>query len=157
MFAFGNKDRQKHVHDLLNRISNISTPNLIPYSGECRQNQRVNRSIPVLLAAWEDGRPAAGITMNAVTKDIGEQGISFITNTQFRLEEVVVGMYVATDAREPERGNCEFLRGRVKQNFAIGGGFWQIGIEVEEILSESHTPELEQLRTSVELLAPCGV
>ncbi|HET6883853.1 MAG TPA: hypothetical protein VFI31_27110 [Pirellulales bacterium] len=50
---------------------------------------------------------------------------------------MVVGIWSSAEAH--------FVAGTVRQSIALGGGFWQIGVESNELLSIGRSPELARL------------
>lgn len=109
----------------LRRICDVTSPNL-PRLDEGRGEDRVSRTVPVLLTTWENNRPVLRETTTALTRDISDRGLSVTLCQAFHAENVVVGFWIAG-----ARG-CGpwFFLAAVRHNVAIGGGFWALGLEV---------------------------
>ncbi|MGH7138402.1 MAG: hypothetical protein ACREHD_21845, partial [Pirellulales bacterium] len=73
----------------------------------------------------------------ALTKNLSGQGLALVLHQPLRAEQVVIGIWSGNDAH--------FVSAKVRQSNALGGGFWQIGVEAVEMLSPAHSPELTRL------------
>ena len=134
---FRSRDKQFEIHRVIRRLINASTPNRIPLQGESRWELRSNRTMPVLLVAYDHNELSAGELAYALTKNLSSQGLALVLHQPFRAEQVVVGMWSNEEAH--------FVSGTVRQSIPLGGGFWQIGVETTELLSAGQTPELTRL------------
>ncbi len=137
MFSFTTRKKHLEVHRLLRRAMDATTPNRPPIEGESRWEERSNRTIPVLLAPYAEGCPCLGEHAIALTKDLSSQGVAIVLPQPFRADEVVIGFWL--------ENRPEFLLGRVRQNAPLGGGYWQLGIELTERLDPSPNPATESL------------
>ncbi len=108
----------------------------LPDEGDPRWHHRANRSLPALLVPWEEGYPLAQDATYALTKDFSSQGIALVLPHPYRVENVVVGLYL--DAPQ-------FAVAKVRHNAALGGGFWQLGIQILELLELEDYPHLGTL------------
>ncbi len=141
MFRTKQRDEQNKAAAYLRRVCDLTSPNL-PRFDDLRGDHRQNRTIPVLLTPWEDGRAIVTDSVTALTKDVSDRGLSLTLPAPFRAEEVVAGLWLpgAPDAGEPR-----FLLGLTRQNVPIGGGFWALGIETRRVLSATEAEPLLQL------------
>jgi hypothetical protein len=137
MFGFGNRKKQSEVNGLVRRLMDASNPNIPPPEGDLRWEDRSGRTLPVLLAPFENRRPTMDEAAFAVTKNLSSQGLALVLPQPFRAAEVVIGLWVEADPL--------FLLGQVRQNVPLGGGFWQLGLELAERLSIQSCHELEAL------------
>jgi hypothetical protein len=126
LFAF-NRQKQVDACRLVRRLIDRTSPNLPPSDGESRLEQRSNRTLPVILAPVEHGDVVAEDAIFAVTKDLTDHGLALVLNHPFQAEAVVVGFWC-------EHAPCFFL-GDMRKNTRLGGGFWQLGIELRELLN----------------------
>jgi len=137
MFSFGKRRAQVEVHKLTRRLIDSSCPNLPPLRGDSRWENRSNRTIPVLLTPLVGDDLQFDETAVAVTKNLSGQGLALVLHQPFWAEGVAIGLW--------HEGSAEFVRGEIRQNVPLGGGFWQLGIELTEPLSLDEHPELEDL------------
>ncbi|MEN6495314.1 MAG: hypothetical protein ABFD16_13625 [Thermoguttaceae bacterium] len=137
MFSFKTQKKQVGVHQLLRRAMNATSPNHPPTQGESRWEDRSNRTIPVLLAPYADGQPIGDEHTIALTKNLSSQGVALVLPQPFRAEQVLIGFWL--DARP------EFVLGHVRQNVPLGGGYWQLGVELTERTGPATCPAIESL------------
>jgi len=142
MFSFRKRSSQVEVHKLIRRLIDTSSPNMPPKSGDSRWEDRSNRTIPVLLVPLTGGEPQLDEVATAVTKNLSSQGLALVLHQPFWAEGVLIGFR--------HDGESEFIRGEIRQNVPLGGGFWQLGIELSERLSAADIPRADRL---VELTA----
>lgn len=137
MFSFRKRREQVEVHKITRRLINSSCPCLPPLAGESRWENRSNRTIPVLLTPISGGELSLDETATAVTKNLSSQGLALVLHQPFWAEGVVIGFW--------HSGEPEFVRGEIRQNVPLGGGFWQLGIELTQRVILAEMPELERL------------
>ena len=145
---FKRKSQQVDVQSHLRRICDLTSPNL-PHVNEGRADSRQNRTIPVLLAPWEGGKVDASEYVVALTKDIGDCGISVTRLGPLRVDRIAVGFWIPKVHEEPY-----FFLGAKRQCSPIGAGFWSLGIEtVRPLTTHEARPlmqaALQQLRPRV--------
>jgi len=137
MFSFRKHSAQTEVHRLIRRIIDTSTSSIQLVRGDTRWEDRSNRTIPVLLVPIQHGYPTAQEAAFAVTKNLSSQGLALVVHQPFWAEGVVIGLWHESAA--------EFVRGEIRQNVPLGGGFWQLGVELMERLSTATHPDLAAL------------
>jgi hypothetical protein len=81
----------------------------------------------------------------AFTKDVSDRGLSLVLPQPFKSVEVVVGLWLDSP---------RFVLGEVRQNVPLGGGFWQIGVQLNEVLCAVDHPPLEALLPMATRLVP---
>lgn len=146
MFSFRKRSGQMEVHKLIRRLIDTSSPNMPPMSGNCRWEDRSNRTIPVVLVPLADGEPQLHEAATAVTKNLSSQGLALVLHQPFWAEGVLIGFW--------HDGESEFVRGEIRQNAPLGGGFWQLGIELNERLSAAEIPSADWLMALTARLDP---
>ena len=80
----------------------------------------------------------------ALTKDFSDRGLALVLPQPFRAVDVVVGLWL---------GSPRFVLAEVRQNAALGGGFWQLGIEITELV-DSGSPAIRPLAPLATRLIP---
>ena len=136
MFSFDTRRRLCEVRDFMRRLVDLTTPNLPPLEGETRSEGRSNRALPALLTPWEHGEPVVNESIYAVTKDFSERGLSLTLPQSFKADQIVVGLWLESP---------RFMLGEVRQNTPLGGGFWQLGVELTDFLDASEYPQVKSL------------
>jgi len=154
MFSFSRRNHQTEVRDLLRRITNRSTPNLAPFEGDSRSDNRYNRTFPVLIVPIRDGAAAVDEATTALTKDFSDRGIALVLKRPFHVETVVLGLAVPCDQEIESAPQSLFALGQVRQQAALGGGYWQVGVELTGLTDPVSMPVLEQLEPVVRYLLP---
>jgi hypothetical protein len=145
MFSYDTRRRLGKVRGFLRQLVDLTSPNAPPLDGESRSEGRSNRSLPVLLAPWEHGEAVVDESTYAVTKDFSERGLSLTLPQPFKADEVVVGVWLESP---------RFVLGEIRQNTPLGGGFWQLGVELSDFLDMAEYPQLRSLVSLAARLVP---
>jgi len=101
--------------------------------------------LPALLTPWEQGKPVVDESTYAITKDFSERGLSLTLPQPFKADQIVVGLWL---------GSPRFVLGEIRQNTPLGGGFWQLGVELTDFLSAAEHPQVESLVPLAARLVP---
>ena len=144
MSIFSFLDTRKKANDLspyMRRLCDLTVPNLCNSIEQGRTENRYNRSLPVLLCAWKNGRPPAAQALFAITKDLSDRGLSVITQMPLEGEFIVAFALPETEASEPW-----YFLGEACRSRAIGGGFWTTGIELSQFVTGTHRRDLAVLQ-----------
>jgi hypothetical protein len=144
MFSFDDRKKQLEVQAFLRRAIDASSPNRPPLEGEARWDTRSNRTFPLVMAPWVDGRPCPEKAMTALSKNLSSQGLTAILAAPVRAEQLVICFVM--------EGQAYFLLGDVRHRTPLGGGFWQLGIELSRLITPAEEPTLEQLQPMTEAL-----
>ena len=146
MFSFTRRRQHVEVHKLVRRFIDNSSPNQSPSAGDARWEDRSNRTLPVLLAPYDGAQVCVDELTHALTKDLSSQGLALVLPQPFRAEQVVVGFW--------SEAHTHFVSGLVRQNVPLGGGFWQLGVELNALITLSEHPEIKRLVPLAVRLAP---
>lgn len=142
------REMEESIHNVLREIAENTESQFLPDEGDPRWHQRSNRSLPALLVPWENGGPMVQDATYALTKDFSSQGLALILPHPFRVEAVLIGLHLDTPL---------FALGQIRHNAALGGGFWQLGIQIYELIEVDSHPHLPTLLPLAERLVPCAV
>jgi hypothetical protein len=137
MFSFARRRQPVEVHKLVRRFIDASSPNQSPSAGDARWENRSNRTLPVLLAPYDGAEVCVDELTHAITKDLSSQGLALVLPQPFRAEQVVIGFW--------SEAHTYFVSGYVRQNVPLGGGFWQLGVELAALVAVSEHPDIERL------------
>lgn len=102
-----------------------------------REEGRVRLTIVALIIPVEGKRPKTEQAFAAVTREFSTRGVSIVLNEPRGLDEVILGFRVARE--------LQFVRAKAKHLNPMGAGFYQIGMQMTEMLSPADYPELETL------------
>lgn len=134
MFNFNRDKKRIELGVYMRRVADLTSPNLAPLSGDYRTDGRCNRSMPVLIVPYLDAKLHLEEASFAVSKDICDHGLSLLTCQPYPLTTVILGLCLSGPHLGHAQAESFFLLGDVRQCSEIGGGYWQIGIELTEVV-----------------------
>lgn len=102
-----------------------------------RVEGRVNLTVVVLVVPLEKGVIRADHSFSALSKEFATGGMSLVLNQPRAVDEVLIGFWC--------EGQMKYLRGKAKHLSPIGGGFYQLGVELMQMVHASDHPGLEKL------------
>ena len=140
--AFQQRRKQQEVWKCLRRILDSRTVSGLRREGDERNDKRSALCLPALVLPCLDGEPTRDEPMYAVTKDLSDDGVAILACRELRDAQVIGAIWAD--------GPIFFL-GEVRQCWPFGGGFWQIGVRLSEIIPAG---EVGALRSWAERLNP---
>ena len=146
MYSFKKQKKQNDVHGFLRRLIDTSSPNLNRLDGDDRWQGRCNRTFPVLLVPFEDKTPVAADAVYALTKNLSSQGAALVLHHPFRAKKFLIVFSVES--------SLTYIAAELKQITPVGGGYWQLGVELREILSPGKIKHVDQLEPLTDNLVP---
>lgn len=150
MFGFLKRNALSDPSEFLRLISEKSAPNFF-WSDDTRKENRNNRTIPVTISPWEKNKPCDSPMQVALTKDVSTYGVCLITPIEITNNEIVVGFQI----EEFELEEPLFFLGSVRKVSRFATGFWQIGVEITELLNSRFERRIKKMSpTAIELLSP---
>jgi len=152
MFFWRRRPHEFELRSLLNRVA--GTLGMGQQSSDNRDEDRCNSTVPVLVAPWTNGRPDLDEATTALTRNFSDRGVALVMHQPLRVDEVVLGLILFGDTPNSLDGEPRFARGRVRQNVSLGGGYWQIGLELLELLDKQRYREISPLIPLTERLKP---
>jgi hypothetical protein len=137
MRLFQRKDKSQAVQSLLLKIVNNNCSRLDELREGPRLEQRVRLSVVVLIVPLVEKQPDMAKAFAAVTKEFSTNGLAAVLQEPKGLDEVFVGF------------RCEnelvWARAVAKHLSPMGGGFFQLGFRLAEVVHVSDYPELQAL------------
>ena len=88
------------------------------------------------ITPWENDKPVVKESIYALTRDIADHSSSLVLQCPFHAERVVCGFWL---------DHPNFVIGTGRQRAPFGGGFWHLGVELDELTSPSEVLEMEAL------------
>ena len=153
MFFSKVRKRRREMENYLRRISDMTNPNSAKVDDNRRGESRFSRIFPVLIAPWENDAAALAQCTFGLTRDMSEHGMSVVITRPFRKTEVVVGIWPTNELLTASSSKPGFILGTVRQEVEIGAAFYQLGVQLNELLGEEH-PQFEKLFAQSKCLLP---
>ncbi len=102
-----------------------------------REERRVNLVVVVVVVPVVESRPQLDQAFTAVTKDFTNTGVGIVLDEARRIEHAILGFKLD--------GQMIFLRAESKHLAPMGGGFFQQGFHLLEVIPPGEIPELAWL------------
>jgi len=131
------KRKDREVQSLLTKIVNNNCADMEALIEGPRAEDRVRLTVVVLVIPVEKKRPAVQKMFAAVTKEFSSGGVALVSNEQRVAEDVVLGFRW--------EGAMKFVRGAAKHLSPLGAGFYQMGVELSEVVYPGDYPELQSI------------
>jgi hypothetical protein len=132
------RDKSNEVQSFMLKMVNNNCPDVQGLMDGPRLESRVNLSVVVAVIPVEDGRPLVDKRFNAVTKELTTRGLSVVLSECRAADDVIVGFHW-------ER-SMKFLLAQARHLSPMGGGFWQLGLRLKEVVHPDDFPELADIR-----------
>lgn len=138
MFLFSNasqRAREREVHKLLVALVNNHCEEVEQQADGPRLERRVRLTVPVRVVPFDVARPCFERTFSALTREFSSHGVTLVATDPLQHEPVIVGL--------KWNEQMWFLKGAVKHQSAIGAGYWQLGVQLKEVVAADDWPELQ--------------
>jgi len=152
LFSKGRKQR-RDMENYLRRVSDMTNPNSAPVDSNRRVENRFSRIFPVLIAPWEGDAPVLTQCTYGLTKDLSDHGMAIVITRPLKKQEVVVGIWPTNELLTASSSKPGFMLGEVRMEVEIGAAFYQLGVQLNEMVDETH-PQFDKLRAQAKCLLP---
>jgi hypothetical protein len=152
MFSFERDKRRVELQAFARRISDLTAPNLPPMEGTNRCEDRYNRTLPILVTPWQDGRPSGDDLEYGTTRDLSDHGFSLVMSHPPQADEILLALWLCSAHQDRPESDPFLVRGQVRQCADFGAGFWLWGVELVEVVKTRRLVEL--LRSAALRLLP---
>jgi hypothetical protein len=125
------------VQGFLLKVANNNCPELKAMIEGPRLDRRVNLTLVVLVVPIKRDRPQVREAFTAVTKEFSTSGLAIVLDGPMPLDDMLVGFRW--------EGELIFLRAKTKHLNPMGGGFFQLGVKMLEMIDANDYPELKIL------------
>jgi hypothetical protein len=135
-------------------LQQLVVSSLTHSGGAARETPRNNHSVAILLCPLVRNALAVDHCVPAVTVDLSESGLGVITRHPLECETIgiVLQRPAESHAVAPD---YSMATGRIRHNTSIGGGFWHVGVQLLDILSnQSSIANQKQLRQLASHILP---
>jgi len=127
--------KEHEVQSFMLKLVNNNCPELKALEEGPRLEARVNLTLVVLVIPIVQKRPKVERMFAAVTKEFTTLGLSLVLNDPRAIDEVVLGFRC--------EGETKFVRAAAKHLSPMGAGFYQLGLQLKQMMHPSDWPELE--------------
>ena len=131
------RKKQREVQGFVLKVLNNNCSELEARIEGPRLDRRVNLTIAVLVVPVEGKTPQVDDAFAAVTKGFSVNGLAIVLDEPKGLQDVIVGFRWEREMR--------FVRATAKHLSPLGGGFFQLGLQLTEIAHVSDYPKLKSL------------
>jgi len=102
-----------------------------------RLDRRVNLTVVVMVIPLEDNELQLEQTLTVVTKEFSTSGLAIVLDHPRGFDQVLLGFRW--------EGEMRFVRASARHLNPIGGGFYQLGFQMTEIVHVGDYPQLKSL------------
>jgi len=131
------RDTKRGVRSFVLKLVNNNCPELKALIEGPRQDTRVPLTVVVLVVPVENGKPRVEQSFFAVSKEFSCTGVGLVLDHPRALEQTILGFRW--------QGGMVYLLANARHLSPMGGGFYQLGFELQEVVSPGDYPELESL------------
>jgi hypothetical protein len=129
------RNKKIGVQSFILNLVNNNCPELEALAEGPRLEGRVNLVVAVLVIPVEGGEPLAERAFTAVTKEFSSTGVALVLDEPKGLDEVILGFRWERE--------ISFVRAVAKHLNPMGGGFFQLGLRMTEMVPAGDFPRLE--------------
>jgi hypothetical protein len=128
------KNKDVGVRSFIIKLINNNCPELKGLMEGPRTESRVDMVVVVTIIPMENKRLQLRRAFSAVTKGFSNTGVGVVLDRPRRVPEAILGFRF--------EGGTTFVRAQGKHLSPMGGGFFQLGLRLMEIVSVGDYPEL---------------
>jgi hypothetical protein len=132
------KDKGREVQTFMLKLVNENCPQLRGLMEGPRLESRVNLTVVVAVIPVEKGKPVLDQRFNAITKEFSTRGVALVLHECRAADELILGF-------RWER-SMKFVLGQAQHLSPLGGGFWQLGLRLKEMVVPDDCPGLLDIR-----------
>jgi len=129
------KNREIAVQSFILKLVNNNCPELLALIEGPRIDSRVNLTVVVAVVPVEKKEPQIDQTFTAVTKEFSNNGVALVLSEPLGLDHAILGFRF--------EGQMVFVRAQAKHLNPMGGGFYQMGFRLLEMVSVADYPQLK--------------
>jgi hypothetical protein len=131
------RNRRRDVTNFVLKLVNNNCPDILDLQDGPRTDKRVNLTIVVLVVPLEKKKADVTKAFHAVTKDFSSTSVSVMVDSPRTVHDVILLFRF--------EGEMYFIRAKAKHLSPLGGGFHQLGFQMEEMISPIEYPGLSDL------------
>jgi len=127
--------RESGVHAFILKVVNNNCAEIDALIEGPRLERRVNLTVVVLIIPVDGGKLQTRQAFTAVTKEFSASGLALVLDEPRGLDEVVLGFRWEQE--------MVFVRAKGKHLNPMGGGFYQLGFRMTDMVHIGDYPELQ--------------
>ena len=131
------ENKESRVKSFVVKLVNNNCPELQAMIEGPRRDSRVNLTVVVMIIPLEGKNLRVGGAFTAVTKEFSATGVAVVIDHPCGMDKAVLGFRF--------EGEITYFRAKARHLSPIGGGFYQLGFELEEIVVPGDYPKLKSL------------
>jgi hypothetical protein len=125
------------VRRLVLKLINANCPAMTSQIEDARLDSRVNMTVAVLVVPLDGGSIQARDAFKAVASDFSNTGVAVVVDRPIGLGQVILGFRMGEE--------MSFVRAEAKRLNPMGGGFFQLGFRLLEVVSTGDYAGLESM------------
>jgi len=134
---FFTQNRESRVKRFILKLVNNNCLGMQASLDDHRQDSRVNLVMVVLVIPIENQRLHIAEAFTAVTKEFSNTGVAIVLDRPQAFDEALLGFRF--------EGEMTFIRAEAKHLNPMGGGFYQLGFQLMEVVPAGDYPGLDAL------------
>jgi hypothetical protein len=131
------RNKELAVQSFLVKIVNNNCPEVAALMDGPRLEGRVNMTLVLLVVPIEDKELRIDQAFSAVSKEISTTGVALVLDEPLELDEVMVGFHWQNEML--------WARAKARHLDPMGGGFFQLGLRLTEMVALGDHPRLRSL------------
>jgi hypothetical protein len=131
------RNKKQPVNNFVLKLINNNCPDIMQLHDGPRTDTRVNLTVAVLVIPLEKKKVDPTKAFHAMTKDFSSTSVSVIVDTPRAVDEAIIAFRY--------EGEMHYARAKAKHLSPQGGGFHQLGFQLEEMVSPVDYPGLSGL------------
>jgi hypothetical protein len=124
---FFSRNKKQAVSNFVLKFLNNNCPDVLGLHDGPRVDSRVNLSVVVLIIPLENKKLEMTRAFYAVTKDFSATSISVMIDAPRAVDDVILAFCF--------EGEMQYARAKAKHLSPMGGGFHQLGFQLEEMVA----------------------
>lgn len=130
-------NKEGKVRGLMVKLANSHCPDMRSQIEDPRLDSRVNVAVVVAVIPVVQGQIQIDQGFTAVTKDISSVGLGIVIEQLLGLDKVILGFRTGDE--------MTFALAQARHLNPMGGGFYQLGFRLLEVVSAGDYPGLESI------------
>jgi hypothetical protein len=131
------KNKDLRVQSFVLKLVNNNCPELKAMMEGPRKDTRVNLVMVVMVIPLEGGHLQVQRMFSTVTKEFSGTGVALVLDQTMKLDEVILAFRCD--------GQMTYVRARARHLSPMGGGFYQLGFRMTEIVTPTDFPKLSNV------------
>jgi hypothetical protein len=131
---FFSRNKKLAVSNFVVKLLNNNCPDLRGLQDGPRTDSRVNLTLVVLIIPLEKNDLQPAKAFHATTKDFSATSVSVMLDSPRELKDAIVAFRF--------EGNMYYTRATAKHLTPLGGGYYQLGLQMEEMVEPKNYPKL---------------